>query len=599
MVSLWKFFLASLAFIDHVSSTTTLTVSTTGGNASSPLLYGDGGIHGQLLKNNGFQGNSPGLTAYAAIGAATLTVDTTNPLTSAITSSLKVSVPSGTTGQVGFSNSGYSGVPVNTGTYANYFWIKGAYSGLITLQLVGNSSGTVYASQNVTVSSVASSFTYYETTYPSTQSPDGNNIWVLTFDGSKVAGSALYFDLVQLFPVTYNSRYNGIRDDVGTFLAQIEPSFLRFPGGNNLEGATPATRWKWNETIGPVEDRPGRQGDWGYPNTDALGLMEYLQWCEDMSMTPVLAIWSGLSLGGGIVSGNALTPYVNDALNELEFLLGSTSTTWGALRASYGRSAPYNITHLEIGNEDNLSSGCSTYASRFTAFYNAIHAAYPSITIIASTSSTSCLPNPLPSGVWTDTHHYLSPSGFISLFNEWDNVARTNGLGIFVGEYANTVDDSGATTYWGTVQGATAEAVYMIGMERNSDLVKMASYAPLLEHFDLAEWSPDLFGLNATPGSITGSVSFWVQKLFSTARGTTILPVTSTSNFNPLFWVASSTASGTYYVKLANYGTTTQSVTVTIPQATGMSKSAELQVITGPSTASNYPLDVTSNLGSA
>ena len=312
-----------------------------------------------------------------------------------------------------------------------------------------------------------------------------------------------------------------------------------------------------------------------------------------MSLTPVLAIWSGLSLGGGIVSGAALDPYVDDALNELEFLLGSTSTTYWALRASYGRTDPYTITHLEIGNEDNLSGGCGTYASRFTAFYNAIYAAYPSIIVIASTSDSSCLPSPLPEGVWTDIHHYEEPSGFISLFHEWDNVPRINGLGIFVGEYANTADDSGATTYWSTIQGATSEAVYMIGWERNSDLVKMDRYAPLLEHHDLAEWSADLVGLDSTPGSLTGSVSYYVQLLFSTARGSTILPVTSTSNFGPLYWVASSTTSGTYYVKLANYGTTTQSVTVKIPNATVASATANLKTLTGASTQSNYPFNVT------
>lgn len=176
--------------------------------------------------------------------------------------------------------------------------------------------------------------------------------------------------------------------------------------------------------------------------------MEYLQWCDDMSLTPVLAIWSGLSLGGGIISGTALTPYVDDALNELEFLLGSTSTTYGALRASYGHPAPYTIPYIEIGNEDNVYSGCSTYASRFTAFYNAIHAAYPSIQIIASTSDASCLPSPLPSGVWTDIHHYESPSSFVSLFNEFDNYPRTTGYGIFVGEYANTKTDSGTQLVW-------------------------------------------------------------------------------------------------------------------------------------------------------
>jgi alpha-N-arabinofuranosidase len=405
---------------------------------------GDGGIHGQFFQNNGFQGTNPGLTAYAAVGGVNITQDSANPLTTAITSSLKVTVPSGTSGQVGFSNSGYSGVPVNEDTYANYFWMKGNYSGNVTLSLVGNSSGIVYASQELPVTSNSNAFTYYATIYPVKQSPDGNNVWQLTFDGSKVAGSELWFALVQLFPTTFHERYNGLRNDVGNFLQAIEPSFLRFPGGNNLEGTTtPADRWKWNETIGPVENRPGREGTWGYPNTDALGLMEYLQWCSDMSMIPVLAIWSGLTLGGDIVNGTALDPYVDDALNELEFLLGSTSTTYGALRATYGQTEPYNITYLEIGNEDFLNGGCESYPQRFMQFYNPIHAAYPSITIIASTMESSCLPDPLPSGVWTDIHHYLEPAEFISSFNEFDNYPRTEGSGIFVGEYANLATDSG------------------------------------------------------------------------------------------------------------------------------------------------------------
>ena len=160
-----------------------------------------------MLQNNGFQGSSPSLTAYAAVGGTTITRDTANPLTSAITSSLKVAVPAGTTGYVGFSNSGYNGVPVNLDTYANYFWIKGAYSGTVILDLVGGTSGIVYATHNVTVTSVAGSFTYVDTSFSSTQSPDGSNVWRLRFDASQVAGSALNFALVQLFPVTYHARF--------------------------------------------------------------------------------------------------------------------------------------------------------------------------------------------------------------------------------------------------------------------------------------------------------------------------------------------------------------------------------------------------------
>nr|QEI10540.1 GH51 alpha-L-arabinofuranosidase [Evansstolkia leycettana] len=586
----------AVTYLSGLAFAIDLTVSKTGGNASSPLLYGimfedinnsgDGGIHGQLLKNNGFQGNNPGLTAYAAVGNVTLSQDTSNPLSSAITSSLKVSVPPGTTGYVGFANTGYAGVPVVATTYANYFWMKGKYSGTINLRLVGTSSGIVYASHNITVHSTDSQFTYYDTSFTSSASPDGNNEWQLLFDGSQVAGSSLNFGLVQLFPPTYHSRYNGLRNDVASFLEEIKPSFLRFPGGNNLEGASPADRWKWNATIGPVVDRPGRQGDWGYPNTDALGLDEYLYWCEDMGMEPVLAVWSGLSLGGGIVSGSALDPYVDDIMNELEYLLGDMSTAGGRLRAQNGRTEPWPIKHVEVGNEDNLSSGCGTYASRFTQIYNAIHAAYPDITVIASTTDASCLPSSILEGVITDIHHYLNPDQFVALFNEWDNWPRTHP--IFVGEYASTHNSDGSQTYWTRMRGSCGEAVYMIGMERNSDIVKMASYAPLLEHFNLAEWSPDLFGLDSSPDSITGSTSYYVQKMFSTNRGSTILPVTSDAGFGPVYWVASVSGS-TYYVKLANYGSASETVTINIDGT----KSGTLEMLSGAEMGSNYPHNVT------
>lgn len=170
-----------------------------------------------------------------------------------------------------------------------------------------------------------------------------------------------------------------------------------------------------------------------------------------------------------------------------KYLLGDSNTTHGAQRAKNGRTEPWSVSNIEVGNEDNLSRGCSTYASRFTQIYDAIHAAYPNITVIASTTNSSCLPSPLPDGVWTDIHYYLTPDEFVDMFNQWDNWSRKNP--IFVGEYASTTGNDGSTTYWSNMQGSCGEAVYMIGMERNSDIVKMASFAPLLEHFDLAEWS--------------------------------------------------------------------------------------------------------------
>ena len=162
--------------------------------------------------------------------------------------------------------------------------------------------------------------------------------------------------------------------------------------------------------------------------------------------------------------------------------MGDTGTTYGSLRASYGRSEPFNLTIVEIGNEDNLGGGCETYAERFTAFYNAIHKAYPDLTIISSTADQSCLPSKMPEGTWMDYHDYNSPDGLVSQFNNLDRAYP-----YFIGEYAQDGVD------WPVMQGSVAEAVFMIGLERNSDLVKMAAYAPLLQLVNSTQWTVSCF----------------------------------------------------------------------------------------------------------
>lgn len=273
---------------------------------------GDGGIHGQLLQNNGFQGENPGLTAYNAIGEVDISRDTDTPVSNAITSSLKISVRDAASGYVGFANNGYGGVPVQKATYNTSFWMQGAYSGAVTVQLVGSESGHVFAEHNVSVSSVNGRFKHFNGQLePTEAAPDGKNEWRLLVDADLVKSGTVHVGLIELFPPTYHNRYglipksiyvqeakkryrtNGLRDDVASFLEATNPTFLRFPGGNNIEGLTIPQRWVWNATIGPVVDRPGRQGDWFYPNTDALGLDEFMQWCEDMNMTAMLAVWAG------------------------------------------------------------------------------------------------------------------------------------------------------------------------------------------------------------------------------------------------------------------------------------------------------------------
>ncbi|KAJ5111611.1 hypothetical protein N7532_002146 [Penicillium argentinense] len=547
-----------------------LQVQSDGGNASSPILYGfmfedinhsgDGGIYGQLLQNNGLQGKNPDLTSWGSIGDATIAVDSNNPLTSAIPHSLRLDVSEGATGTVGVTNNGHWGIPVDGSSFQIYFWIKGDLNSNITARLVGNGTGTEYASTSIQISSNSNNFTYIDATFPTTIAPDGNVYFELDLDASEVAGSSLYFSLVQLFPETFKSRQNGLQPRLANALDAMNGSFLRFPGGNNLEGEDEGSRWKWNETVGPVEDRPGRQGTWGYYNTDGLGLAEYFYWCEDMGLDAVLGVWDGYALESGgntPITGDALSPYIDEVLNELEYILGDSSTQYGAMRVAHGQKDPWPLKMVEIGNEDNLGGGCDTYGERFTAFYNEIHKTYPDLTIIASTAEPSCLPPNLPNGTWMDWHNYNTPDGLVGQFNMFDNKDRD--VPYFIGEYAqNGVD-------WPVMKGSVGEAVFMIGLERNSDVVKMAAYAPLLQLTNSTQWKPNLIAFSQAPSHVVKTTSYYVQQMFSANRGATIKEVKSDSPFGPVYWVAS-TGNDAYYVKLANYGSTGQEVSISIPE---------------------------------
>jgi len=178
--------------------------------------------------------------------------------------------------------------------------------------------------------------TQYNYTFtPSVSASNSNNTLNFTFTASDLSG-AVNFNLLSLFPPTYNNRPNGNRIDLMEAMAGLYPSFFRMPGGNNIEGLQSPYWWNWTQTIGPLEDRPGYPGTWSYENTNGLGLIEYLLWSQDLGMEPVLAVWSGLWLSGQVVPEDQLQTYVNAALDELEFLMGDASTTWGAQREALG-----------------------------------------------------------------------------------------------------------------------------------------------------------------------------------------------------------------------------------------------------------------------
>lgn len=249
----------------------------------------------------------PVLDGWYGIGGVQISLDILHPLSSALQVAFQVDVPLNASGEVGIKNDGWWGLPVFPQTYNTSFWVQSdgfRWNYTIThfdVSLRDNATDEIFISNTVPVGGQRGPFPYQYTRYATTlvntvEAPSINNSFAITFDAAEAAGQTLYFDLLSLFGETYNDRPNGLRKDLAEQLAALEPKFLRFPGGNNLEGYSIQRRWKWWETIGPLKDRPGRPGDWTYYNTDGLGLLEYLLWCEDFGMAPLLAVYAGFSL---------------------------------------------------------------------------------------------------------------------------------------------------------------------------------------------------------------------------------------------------------------------------------------------------------------
>src|SRR5215467_12610810 len=199
----------------------------------------------------------------------------------------------------------------------------------------------------------------------------------------------LWFSLVSLFPPTYKNQPNGNRPDLMELLAGLKPSFLRFPGGNYVEGPNYENRWNWKATIGPLEQRPTHMSPWRYRSSNSMGLLEFLEWCEDLNMEPIVAVYAGLHIdnGANVITGDALKPHVQDALDEIEYITGDAKTEWGARRVKDGHPKPFQLRFIEVGNEDWLNKGTATYDARLTMFYDAIKAKYPNIRIISTMRS--------------------------------------------------------------------------------------------------------------------------------------------------------------------------------------------------------------------
>jgi alpha-N-arabinofuranosidase len=504
--------------------------------AVSPMLYGlmteeinysyEGGIYGELLRNRTFKANTQKAVFWNAVGETTLVIDTNQPLNTALNVSLKLDTSQASeAAPVGIANGGYWGIPVGPNTtYRASFYARGQdFSGPLNLSLESADGKTVFAS--APVSSISSEWKKYEATLKTgAVPPSKENRFAIT----TTKPGTVWFQNVSLFPPTYNHRPNGMRPDIMQLLADMKPKFLRFPGGNYLEGSSMSERFNWKETIGDVSQRPGHRSPWGYWSTDGLGLLEFLEWCEDLDMEPLLGVFAGYTLDRKYVeAGPALEPYVQEALEEIEYVIGDANTKWGAQRARDGHPKPFKLTYVEIGNEDWFDRSGS-YDGRFAQFYDAIKAKHPSLQIISSVGyehPPQIVRSRVPDLV--DEHYYRGLEEMMAHALDYDSYSRTNKSKVFCGEWATRV---GSPTP--NLAGALGDAAWMTGMERNSDIVVMSCYAPLFVNVSQItgqnrsmQWSTDLLGYDAL--NSYGSPAYYAQSMFSTMVGDEILATDS------------------------------------------------------------------------
>src|ERR1035437_8048864 len=498
----------------------------------SPMLYGlmteeinfsyDGGLYPELVRDRAVGKGWGSLFHWSMVArgdsAVKISLDETTGPSAALPRSLKVSVTAATeAAPAGVQNDGFWGIPVRPQTtYAGAFYAKTDSAGVpVTVSLVNDETGAIAAT--ATVAGLTNEWKQYSFTLKTADVPvTANNHIILTVSRP----ATLWLNLISLFPPTYLDRPNGNRIDLMGKLAAMHPKFLRLPGGNYLEGEHIADRFDWKKTIGPWVDRPTHPSPWRYRSSDGMGLLEFLEWCEDLKIEPVLAVYAGYSLAQEHVEpGPALKPYVDDALDEIEYVTGGPETKWGAERIKNGHAAPFPLHYVEIGNEDEFDHSHS-YDGRFAQFFTAIKQRYPDLQLIATAPVKSVKPDVL------DEHFYMSAEKSFANASYYDKYDRT-GPKIFVGEWATREGEPTPN-----LEAALGDAAWMTGMERNADLIIMASYAPLLVNVnpDGMQWATDLIGYNAL--SSYGSPSYWAQVLFGANLGTEAVAA-KLANANP------------------------------------------------------------------
>lgn len=500
----------------------------------------DGGIYAELVKNRSFEFFKP-MMGWKVLGKPRTEgdflimnrqkADTANPRF------LHVTLHNNAKGTLGLNNEGFRGMGFKSGVGYDFSVMYRQSSPNLKLHVelldeAGKNVGgtTITTSTSSDWKKATGSFTASATV------PKGSlNIW---FEGD----GTIDLDMISLFPKdTWKGRPGGMRADMIQMLADMKPGFIRFPGGCIVEGFDLSQRYQWKKTIGPLDQRQLIINRWNfefahrptpdYFQTFGLGFFEYFQLSEDIGAEPLPILNAGMACqfnSAELVPMNQLDPYVQDALDLIEFANGDTTTRWGKVRASMGHPGSFNLKMMGVGNEN----WGPQYMERLKVFTKAIKEKYPNIKLVYSSGTD-------PNGERfdylngelrkmnadiIDEHFYRRPEWFLANANRYDNYDR-NGSKIFAGEYAAQSDKTVSVNNKNNWQTAIAEAAFMTGMERNADVVCMASYAPLFAHADGWQWTPDMIWLDNL--NIYGTPNYYVQKLFSLHKGTNVVPLLS------------------------------------------------------------------------
>lgn len=592
------------------------------GQPISPDLFGiffedinysaDGGLYAELIQNRSFEYTALDSAAWNSFtswkleqrdgGKGLWLLEVTEPLheNNPHYVILRVSDPGG---GVGLSNEGFDGIPIKAGErydvsfFARQLYMNEGYGEAISIEgrpmpVVARLEGQDGKSLGEVEMKIEGwDWKPCSATITATGRDDNAHFVLL----AKAKGG-IAMDHISLFPEkTFKGRRNGLREDLAHLIAELHPKFVRFPGGCVAHGMGLHNMYRWKDTIGPVEQRKGQKNFWNYHQSVGLGYFEYFQFCEDIGAMPVPIVAAGVSCphsdqkrgkGQQCVPMADMPAYIQDILDLVEWANGPASSTWGAKRAAAGHPEPFGLKYLGVGNEDEISPA---FKERFKMIQDALKARHPEITVIGTVGSHPDGGN-FENG-WNfareiqipmvDEHYYQTPEWFLENQRRYDSYDR-NGPKVYLGEYASRGN---------TLFNALSEAAYMTALERNGDVVTMASYAPLLAKVGRTQWKPDLIYFNNR--SAFPSINYEVQRLFSVNSGDRLLK-TRASGLEGHDQLATSTVrdskSGDLILKIVNTGSDAVSLQLILEGAGKLPSHGAATIISGDPKAQN-PID--------